>query len=698
MATTWTKDTATKAVGTSVTTSTVIDIADGQSLNFRDADNNNIITFPESGTGTVVFNEQGTAMDFRVEGDNDTHTLFVDGSTDRVGINVSDPDSKLEILEATDNQLKLSYDASNATTFNTGSGGDLTIVPSGGDANVTGNLAVSGDLTITGDDLFMNTNTSGHVLVADGTNYNPVAISGDVTLNSAGAITIANDAVEQAMIADDAVGADQLASNAVVNASIASGAAIDMDKLDGDSLGTAITDFAQDDLMILSDTSDSGNLVKMTTSNFEDAIFGNVSGDATIAAGGALTIAADSVEGTMLNTNVADTSTIELSSDTLSVLKVPNALTAGDGITSAGTFDGANARTFALDLKSNGGLVIESNEAAVDLGASSITGTLAVADGGTGATSLNNLIELTTHTTGNYLASVSGTSNEIEVSGSAGEGWTATIGLPDDVTIGGNLTVTGDITSVGDDVTIADDLLLSSDGAIIKFGAGSDVMLTHIHNKGLTLSGVATPELGLVMLDADIVADDIVGSLYVQATQESGDGGLKSGSIDFIAEADYTSTANKTSFVVKLGESEAAAEKFKVQSNGYSKFGAGAGFTQFTPTYDSADTEVNFKSEGNKAFLTFGSGNITDLNLNMPKGISGSFTLVLKQDGTGSRTITNYKVFDDDGAANTTTVQWPGGSAPTLSTGANDIDILTFYWDATDGAEVCYGSAALDFS
>jgi len=35
--------------------------------------------------------------------------------------------------------------------------------------------------------------------------------------------TIANDAVEQAMIADDAVGADQLASNAVVNASVASG-------------------------------------------------------------------------------------------------------------------------------------------------------------------------------------------------------------------------------------------------------------------------------------------------------------------------------------------------------------------------------------------------------------------------------------------------------------------------------------------
>ena len=43
--------------------------------------------------------------------------------------------------------------------------------------------------------------------------------------------TIANDAVEQAMIADDAVGADQLASNAVVNASVASGAAIALSKL-----------------------------------------------------------------------------------------------------------------------------------------------------------------------------------------------------------------------------------------------------------------------------------------------------------------------------------------------------------------------------------------------------------------------------------------------------------------------------------
>jgi hypothetical protein len=112
---------------------------------------------------------------------------------------------------------------------------------------------------------------------------------------------LADNSVTQAKLADDAVGADELAANAVVNASIASGAAIDMDKLDGDSLANAITDFAQDDLVILSDTSDSGNLVKITTSNFEDAIFGNISGDATVAAGGVLTIANNAIETAMIN-------------------------------------------------------------------------------------------------------------------------------------------------------------------------------------------------------------------------------------------------------------------------------------------------------------------------------------------------------------------------------------------------------------
>nr|BAR38699.1 phage-related tail fiber protein [uncultured Mediterranean phage uvMED] len=55
-------------------------------------------------------------------------------------------------------------------------------------------------------------------------------------------------------------------------------------------------------------------------------------------------------------------------------------ITAGDGLDKSGN-------TLSVDLKANGGLVIESTEIALKLDASSITGTLAIGDGGTGATS-----------------------------------------------------------------------------------------------------------------------------------------------------------------------------------------------------------------------------------------------------------------------------------------------------------------------
>ena len=55
-------------------------------------------------------------------------------------------------------------------------------------------------------------------------------------------------------------------------------------------------------------------------------------------------------------------------------------ITAGDGLDKSGN-------TLSLDLKSNGGLAFESTELALNLSGNAITGTLAVSDGGTGATS-----------------------------------------------------------------------------------------------------------------------------------------------------------------------------------------------------------------------------------------------------------------------------------------------------------------------
>ena len=88
------------------------------------------------------------------------------------------------------------------------------------------------------------------IVIGDGTGFGAFALSGDVTMTNGGVVTIANDAVEQAMIADDAVGADQLASNAVVNASVASGAAIEFSKMENLTASRALASDSNGDVSV----------------------------------------------------------------------------------------------------------------------------------------------------------------------------------------------------------------------------------------------------------------------------------------------------------------------------------------------------------------------------------------------------------------------------------------------------------------
>jgi len=77
--------------------------------------------------------------------------------------------------------------------------------PAAGDfttLDTTGALTVGTDITISGDDIIMATNTDAYMLVADGTSYNPVAITGDVTLTNAGVTSIGADKVITAKILD----------------------------------------------------------------------------------------------------------------------------------------------------------------------------------------------------------------------------------------------------------------------------------------------------------------------------------------------------------------------------------------------------------------------------------------------------------------------------------------------------------------
>jgi len=122
--------------------------------------------------------------------------------------------------------------------------------------------------------------------------------------------------------------------------------------VDLNELGTETT-IAQDDFIAMVDATDNGSQ-KITFSNLEDEIFGNVSGDATIAAGGALTIANDAIDLGMLNDGALSVTAsgdvagqAALSTDAVQIAltiqsnAVENSMMADDSVDSAEIVDGA---------------------------------------------------------------------------------------------------------------------------------------------------------------------------------------------------------------------------------------------------------------------------------------------------------------------------------------------------------------------
>ena len=180
-------------------------------------------------------------------------------------------------------QLAVSSSASGSSHLQDGS---MQIVDENGDPQMwiyknTAMLPAAGDAALNGgeDSLYFYDATDQTIKrdewadVRDGLIFG--VVSGDASIAAGGALTIAAGAVEHGMLND----------NIISGQSALGGASV-----------------AQADLLMLDDGP--GAVKKVTFSNFEDSIFGNISGDATVAAGGALTIAADAVESGMLNDNV----------------------------------------------------------------------------------------------------------------------------------------------------------------------------------------------------------------------------------------------------------------------------------------------------------------------------------------------------------------------------------------------------------
>ena len=199
----------------------------------------------------------------------------------------------------------------------------------------------------------------------------------------------------------------------------------------------------------------------------------------------------------------------------------------------------------------------------------------------------------------------------------------------------GTITSNVDAITLGHDtVTIADNLSLGSDSAVLKFGADSDVTITHDPDDGLFFKSAATGDdnpflLTLQTGETDLAANDVIGKIAFQAPDEGTgtDAILVSAAIQARAEGDHSSSSNATSIDFMTGASEAAATKLTLTSAGH-----------LLPATDDAQD----LGSSSKQFRDIYTG---DLNLNNTRhrknevdGTSGSWTI---QEGNNDLFILN---------------------------------------------------------
>jgi len=483
-----------------------------------------------SSSGGAVFNEQGASVDFRVESNNKTHAIFVEGSDDLVLI--------LSGGAAT------SVDPSNATDMNfyvSGAIGSKGYSDSTGTAVFGGDTCVSGALyagsMFTGDlngapalDVDSTTFTldTTSTFSIDGVGASNVTTNGELTLSGSVGVKVhttdGNIVLSGSAVDVDASGATSIDGASGINIGTAADVAIDIDSaaLDIDASGAITID---------------------GTSTFSvDAV-----GASNVTTKGALTLSGSSgvnihsTGGTLVASGTA------VNIDASSTVDIDGAGGINIGKAADVAFD---IDTAALDIDSSGAITIDGTSTfSIDaVGASNITTN--------GALTLSGSTGISIHSTGGTLVA-SGTQVDVDASGAIA---ITSSGGGIDVDAAGTTSIDG---ASGINIGTAADVAIDIDSSTLDIDAsgaitidgGSSFSVDAVGTSNITTNGMLTVSGSTgVMLSAghgtmvvtgsaiSVASSEtfISGSSGLTLVSESGDITLKPGGGDVLPDGDAT--------------------------------------------------------------------------------------------------------------------------------------------------------------
>ena len=376
-------------------------------------------TTTTTGTGTVSLGGATTGFETFAAGIGNSNTTYYviahqTANEWEVGLGTLDGDSsdlaRTTVISSSNSDSAVDFAAGTKDVFCTVPASKLLVEDANNDITIGRNLTVTGDLTISGDDLTMGTNTSGAALIGDGTNFNPVTISGDISIGTTGTAAIGSGVI---------VNADVNSSAAIAMSKTAftagTGVSLSTNTLNVDAAQTGITSILATDVkigeddqtkidfetadtinfyagnekqLILTDgalTPGADNILDLGSSSveFKDAYFdGTVTADAF--AGPITGDVTGNVSGTAATVTTAAQSNIT-SLGTLTTLTIDNVIING---TTIGHTSDTDLITLADGIATVAG---EISVTTLDIGGTNIASTAAelnIMDGGTAASSI----------------------------------------------------------------------------------------------------------------------------------------------------------------------------------------------------------------------------------------------------------------------------------------------------------------------